>query len=258
MYRPNPLKQRLREGRKSFGVWLSTGNSITAEVLALAGYDFVLIDNEHGPATLPQTLVQLQAISATPAAGIVRVPWNDPVYLKRALDIGAEGVMIPAIDTPEQAEQAVRACRYPPLGFRGSAYQVVRGANYGIGAPDYPKTAAENLVVICQVESKRAVENVEAIAAVDGIDVLFVGPNDLAGTVGRFGEIGHPDVLALIDRAASAIKAAGKRLGCIPCGGLSAQDLFDRGYDMVLASTDVTLMRDAALAEVRAYRERNG
>jgi 4-hydroxy-2-oxoheptanedioate aldolase len=199
--------------------------------------------------------VQLQAISATPAAGVIRVPWNDPVYLKRALDIGAEGVMIPAVDTPEQA---VRACRYPPLGFRGSAYQVVRGANYGIGTPDYHRTAADNLVVICQIESKRAVENVEAIAAVEGIDVLFIGPNGLAGTVVRFGEIGHPEVLALIDRAASAIKAAGKRLGCIPYAGLSAQDLFDRGCDVVLASTDVTLMRDAALAEVRDYRERNG
>jgi 4-hydroxy-2-oxoheptanedioate aldolase len=138
------------------------------------------------------------------------VPWNDPVYLKRALDIGVESVMIPAIDTAEQAVQAVRACRYPPAGFRGSAYQVVRGASYGIGAPDYRETASDNLLIICQIESKRAVDNIEAICAVDGIDMLLIGPNDLAGTIGRLGDLEHPEVMALVTRAELAIKTSGK------------------------------------------------
>ena len=136
MYRPNTLKQRLAAGKKALGCWLQINSPIAAEVLALCGYDFLLIDNEHGPASLSDSVALLQAMSAFPVASMMRVPWNDPVYLKRALDIGVESVMIPAIDTREQAEQAVRACRYPPAGFRGSAYQIVRGASYGIGTPD--------------------------------------------------------------------------------------------------------------------------
>ena len=258
MYRPNPLKQRLAAGKKALGCWLQTANPIAAEMLAFTGYDFLLIDNEHGPASLSQSVALLQATSATQAASVMRVPWNDPVYLKRALDIGVEGVMIPAIDTAEQAEQAVRACRYPPKGFRGSAYQVVRASNYGIGAPDYIETAADNLLVILQIESKRAVDNIEAIAAVDGVDMLLIGPNDLAGTVGKFGRIEDAEVMGLITRAERAIKAAGKLLGSIAFAGRNFQEMFDHGYDLIAASTDMTLMREAALAEVRAHRARNG
>ena len=258
MYRPNPLKQRLKEGRRSFGCWLQMGSPIAAEVLAQIGYDFLLIDNEHGPWTLSESVGLLQAMGGTPTASVMRVPWNDPVYLKRALDIGVEGVMIPAIDTAEQAVQAVRACRYPPHGFRGSAYQVVRAANYGIGADSYRETAADNLVIICQVESKQAVDNVDAIAAVEGVDVLLLGPNDLAGTINRLGDLKHPEVMALVERAERGIKAAGKRLGGIAYGGWSAADMFERGYDMVLANTDMTLMREAALTEIRAHRARFG
>lgn len=258
MYRPNPLKQRLKEGRRAFGCWLQMGSPIAAEVLAQIGYDFLLIDNEHGPWTLSESVSLLQAMGGTPTASVMRVPWNDPVYLKRALDIGVEAVMIPAINTADQAVQAVRACRYPPQGFRGSAYQVVRAANYGIGADDYRETAADNLVIICQIESKQAVENIDAIAAVDGVDVLLLGPNDLAGTIGRLGDLRHPEVMALVERAERGIKAAGKRLGGIAYAGWSAADMFERGYDMVLANTDMTLMREAALAEIRAHRARFG
>jgi 2-keto-3-deoxy-L-rhamnonate aldolase RhmA len=257
MYRPNPLKQKLAQGRKVFGAWVGMANPVATEVLALAGYDFLILDNEHGPATLHDTLLQLQAMSGTPSAGVVRVPWNDPVYLKRVLDIGAEGVMVPSVDTAEQAERAVRACRYPPQGFRGSAYQVVRGSGYGIGTADYPKTIADNLVIICQVESLAAVENIAAIAAVDGVDMLFIGPNDLGGSIGRFGELGHTDLVKLIGRAEQAIKASGKKLGGIPFAGQTAMALFERGYDMVLAATDVSLMRDAALADLAAVQGRN-
>ena len=258
MYRPNPLKARLAAGQKALGCWIQMASPIAAEMLALAGYDFLLIDNEHGPASLSESVALLQAMSATPVASVMRVPWNDPVYLKRALDIGVEGVMIPAIETEQQALQAVRACRYPPAGFRGSAYQVVRAASYGIGAPDYRETAADNLVIILQIESERAVDNIEAIAAVDGIDVLLIGPNDLAGTVGRLGDIEHPDVARLIARAERAIAASGKKLGSIAFAGRTFQDMFDQGYDLIAASTDMTLMREAALAEVRAHRRVNG
>jgi 2-keto-3-deoxy-L-rhamnonate aldolase RhmA len=258
MYRPNALKARLAAGKKALGCWIHMASPIATEVLALTGYDFLLIDNEHAPASLNDSVQLLQAMSATHVTSMMRVPWNDPVYLKRALDIGVESVMIPAIDTAEQATQAVRACRYPPAGFRGSAYPVVRAASYGIGAPDYRETAADNLVIILQIESARAVENIEAIAAVDGIDVLLIGPNDLAGTIGQLGHLEHPDVMRLVERAERAIKASGKKLGSIAFGGRTFQEMFDHGYDLIAASTDMTLMREAALAEVRAHRQRNG
>jgi 2-keto-3-deoxy-L-rhamnonate aldolase RhmA len=254
VYRPNRLKQRLAAGEKVLGCWLEMADPVATEMLSLVGYDFLLIDNEHGPGSLYQALLQLQAMSASPTTSVMRVPWNDPVYLKRALDIGVEGVMIPAIDTAEQALAAVRACRYPPRGARGSAYQVVRGASYGIGAADYPTSAAENLLIVGQIESKAAVDNIEGIAAVDGIDVLFIGPNDLAGSIGCFGDLAHPELASLIGRAERAVKAAGKKLGGIPFGGLGAGDLYARGYDMVLAATDVGLLRDAALADLRKHR----
>ncbi len=257
MYRPNSLKQRLAAGKKALGCWLQTASPIAAEMLSLVGYDFLLIDNEHGPASLSDSVALLHAMAATQTSSVMRVPWNDPVYLKRALDIGVEGVMIPAIETREQAEQAVRACRYPPAGFRGSAYQVVRAGSYGM-APNYRETAADNLLIILQIESKRAVENIEAIAAVDGIDMLLIGPNDLAGTVGKLGDIEDAAVMGLIERAERAIKASGKKLGSIAFAGRNFQQMFDHGYDLIAASTDMTLMREGALAEVKAHRAKNG
>jgi 4-hydroxy-2-oxoheptanedioate aldolase len=197
-------------------------------------------------------------MSGSPTTSMMRVPWNDPVYLKRALDAGVESVMIPAIETREQAEQAVRACRYPPRGFRGSAYQIVRAASYGIGAPDYRETAHDELLIILQIESKRAVDNVEQIASVDGVDMLLIGPNDLAGSVGKLGHIEDPEVMALVARTEKATKAAGRKLGSIAFAGRTPQQMFDHGYDLIVASTDMLFIREGALAEVKTHRAKNG
>ncbi len=240
------------------GCWLHLNSPIATEMLSLCGYDFLLIDNEHGAASLSDSVALLQAMAGSPTTNMMRVPWNDPVYLKRALDAGVESVMIPAIETREQAEQAVRACRYPPRGFRGSAYQIVRGASYGIGAPDYRETAHDNLLIILQIESKRAVDNVEQIAAVDGVDMLLIGPNDLAGSVGKLGNIEDPEVMALVARTEAAAKTAGRKLGSIAFAGRTPQQMFDHGYDLIVASTDMLFIREGALAEVKAHRAKNG
>src|SRR5258708_18174972 len=147
MYRPNPLKQRLAAGKKALGVWLGMASPIATEVLALAGYDFLLIDNEHGPASLTESVSLLQAMSGTNVASVMRVPWNDPVYLKRALDIGVESVMIPAIETPEQAVQAVPPCRYPPAGTPGIAHQASRWGSYRIWSPPFSATPPPPLLI---------------------------------------------------------------------------------------------------------------
>jgi 4-hydroxy-2-oxoheptanedioate aldolase len=258
IYRPNALKHRIHSGQKSFGVWLGLYNAMAAEALAQVGYDYVIIDNEHGAGSLTDTVHQLQAVATTPTTAVVRVPWNDHVYLKRVLDIGAEAVMIPNIQTVEEARAAVAACRYPPRGFRGSAYTIARGADYGGAGFDYIAQAHERLAIILQIETKTAVGNIAEIAAVDGVDLLFIGPNDLSGSIGKLAQWNDPEVKALIAQAETAIKATGKPMGVVPHGDRDAAALFDAGYAMVAASTDLSLMRAGAVNEVTAYRKRFG
>ena len=158
-------------------------------------------------------------MSATPTVGVVRVPWNDHVYLKRVLDAGAEAVLIPSIDTADEARAAVAACRYPPRGRRGTASSSVRASSYGM-APDYVATCADDLLIACQIESVTAVDNIDAILAVEGIDLMFIGPFDLSATVGQMGNLKHPEVAALIERAEKAIRASGPPDGHGPASRL--------------------------------------
>ena len=197
MFRVNTLKQRLRAGKRALGCWTVLGSPPVIELLALCGFDYLLLDQEHGFGEPSALLQSLQAMAATPACtSIVRVPSNDPNYLKRVLDAGVESVMVPNIQTAEDAREVVAACRYPPAGRRGSALGSARASDYGIRAADYRDAAADELLIICQIESVRAVENIDAIAAVDGVDVLFIGPYDLSGTLGHLGDFKHPDVAA--------------------------------------------------------------
>lgn len=254
MYRPNALKRKLAEGRKVLGCWSMLGNPVATEILGLCGYDFILIDQEHGLGD-PTTLVaQLQAVNTTPATSVVRVPWNDHVYLKRVLDAGVEGVMIPSVDTAEEARAAVAACHYPPRGRRGAAASSARASGYGT-APDYVAGCGDNLLVIVQIESAKAVGNIDAICAVEGVDLVFIGPHDLSGTVGQLGNLKHPDVAPLIAHAEARIKASGKPMGTVPHPGHTWRDMMARGYDFVNAGSDIGKLRDSSLADMRAFRE---
>ena len=255
MYRPNALKTRLANGEKVLGCWSFLGNPQVAEILSLAGFDYLLLDQEHGLGDATSLGAQLHAMAATPCTGVVRVPWNDHVYLKRVLDVGAEAVLIPSIDTADEARAAVAACRYPPRGRRGTAASSVRASSYGM-APDYVATAADNLLIACQIESATAVGNIDAILAVEGIDLMFIGPFDLSATVGQMGNLKHPEVAALIERAEKAILAAGRPMGTVPHPGCTAQDMFDRGYHFVNAGSDISRLRDGSLADVKAFRAR--
>jgi 4-hydroxy-2-oxoheptanedioate aldolase len=252
----NSLKRRLLDGRKAFGSWLHLAHPAAAEAMASAGYDFLFIDNEHGPGSLQDTVLQLQALAATQAAPVVRVPWNDPVYIKRLLDVGATSVMIPMIETADQARAAVAACRYPPRGLRG--FGPWREMGRGTDMVDYINHAHENLLIIGQIESMKAIENIDEIAAVDGLDLLYIGPNDLSGSAGRFREFEHPDVTRAIDAAFAGIRRAGKPAGIVPYGPHTTEDLFRAGYAMIATGTDVALMRAAAAADVAAYRAQFG
>lgn len=255
MFRPNAIKRRLASGKNALGCWTVLASPPVIELLAFCGFDYLLLDQEHGFGETASLLHSLQAMSASPnCSSIVRVPSNDPNYLKRVLDAGAEGVMVPNVQTAEEARDVVAACRYPPAGRRGSALGSARASDYGIRASDYRNSAADELLIVCQIESPKAIDNIDAIASVEGIDVLFIGPYDLSGTVGRLGDFKHPEVAKLIARAEEGIRRNGKPMGTVPHPGLSWREMFARGYQMVNAGSDVSRLRDSALADVKEFR----
>lgn len=248
------FKRRIVGGQPAFGCWLEMCSPIAAEIIAQAGYDCVLIDLEHGPGSYLDAVSLMHAVQGSACAPLLRVPVNDPTVLKRVLDIGVAGVMIPAVDTAAQAAAAVAACRYPPRGRRGMAASVVRASDYGARWRDYTAAAADNLLVMCQIESAEGVRNAAAIAAVDGVDMLFIGPFDLSASVGHLGEPDHPEVRSLIAQVEAAAKAAGRALGGIQTPGRSIAELLAAGYRLLLADADVALLGDTARARVAAFR----
>lgn len=249
----NRLKARLTSGKKSLGIWTSAINTVVTETLARAGYDFIFLDHEHGAQGLSETIPHLQTLAGTDCDYVVRAPWNDQVYIKRLLDLGVESIMLPMVETAEQAKAAVDACRYPPRGRRGFGPWRFIGTEPDVDA--YGRTAHERLLLIVQIESEKSVANVDAIAAVDGIDALYIGPNDLSGTLGHFREWEHPSVQKAIDAAFAGIRRAGKPAGIVPYGRKTMPMLFKEGYAMVAGSTELSLLRSAARAEIDAVRK---
>jgi len=253
--RPNRLKRLLAEKRKGIGAWLWLDSPTAAEIVSRAGFDFVMIDHEHGSGNILSALDQMRAVQAGGDATIaMRLASNDANLIKRALDAGVEALMIPSVDTAEDARRAVRACHYPPKGSRGAAYPFIRAADYGVSAAAYPEHAAREFLLICQIESVEAVDNIPAIAAVEGVGALFLGPLDMSGTAGHFGRLDEPPMRALIARAEAGVKASGKALGGVPLGGETPASLLARGYDLVLVGSDLVFVRDGAarlIAECR-------
>ena len=248
------LKRQLYAGRPAAGCWLELFNSMAAEIVAQAGYDCVMIDLEHGPGSVMDAIGLLHAVQGVGCAPLLRVAANEPVAIKRALDIGVAGVMVPMVDSESDAKAAVAACRYPPAGRRGVAPIMVRAADYGADWQDYVRRANEELLIICQIESRQAAENAAGIAAVEGVDMLFLGPFDLSANLGHMGAPDHPEARALIGDVEAAAKAAGKLLGALPTPRRGAEQLYASGYDLVLADFDSLLLRDGARASLAALK----
>jgi 4-hydroxy-2-oxoheptanedioate aldolase len=253
MFTPNRLKSKLLSGEAAYGCWVAGGSATNGEILGHVGFDFVLADHEHGIGDTRDIVDILRAIEGTPTPAMVRVPWNDHVLLKRVIDAGVQSVMIPSVDTPEAAEAAVKACLYPPQGFRGYAASVVRASTFGM-EPDYVAKANGNMLIALQLESETAVRNAAAISAIEGADIIFIGINDLAASIGLIGQTDHPDVQALAREAEEAILKAGKVMGTVPNAGAGVNDLLDRGYRFIAGPYDVALLRDAARAALNEYR----
>jgi 4-hydroxy-2-oxoheptanedioate aldolase len=248
----NKLRAKFAAGHKCLGVWCNVIDPVYTESLAASGFDFLILDNEHGPAMPGDTMRHLQVLSRMDAATIVRVPWNDQVYIKRVLDAGADTIMVPMVETAEQARAVVSACRYPPQGQR--SFGPWRDAGLVRDLDAWWRGANDRLHIIVQIESAKAVDNVEAIAAVEGVDSLFIGPNDLSGSIGRLRDYENPEFLKLIDRAIAGIRKSGKPMGAVPWGRKTTADLLRDGFSMAAASTELSLLVGAARAEVDAHK----
>lgn len=257
MRQVNTLKQKLVAGTPVVGMWAGLPCPSIVEMASHAGFDFIIIDNEHGQMTLEMTIDMMRAAATGAAAAMVRVPGKDPDFLKRMLDAGAQSFMIPMVDTAEQAQAIVDACRYPPNGWRGFAAPVVRGSRYGLDT-DYLDWADQELLLCPQIETTTAVANAADIAAIDGVDMLFIGASDLSGSLGVLGQTAHPDVLAAMERVKAAAGKHGKPLGTIPRPGTPTAELAKDGYLMGVGAVDIMMIRDAALADIAAFRKANG
>jgi 4-hydroxy-2-oxoheptanedioate aldolase len=231
------FRDRVLAGQWLGGTFINLGSSITAEIAGHAGFDWLMLDYEHGPGSEETLLHQLQAVSATGTASIVRIAENEPARFKRALDVGANGVMVPYVNTAAEARAAVSAMRYPPRGTRGVS-KFNRAAGFGQNFDDYYAHAHERLVMMAQIETPESLEHLDAIAAVDGVDVLFVGPLDLTTNMGIQGEFEHPAFVEARRKVCQAARNAGKAAGILATAASQLPTLREEGYTVMALGSD--------------------
>ena len=249
----NTFKHAILSGKTQLGFWSGLSSHITVEVLANAGFDWLLLDTEHSPNELPMVHSQLQAISQGSAHPIVRPAWNDTVVIKRLLDIGAQTLLIPFVQDADEARRAVAATRYPPLGVRGYS-AAARASDYG-RVKDYAKRCEEELCVLVQVETPLALANIEEIAAVDGVDGIFIGPGDLAASMGHIGNPKHPDVVAAIEQAIRRIRACGKPASILSPDETMAHHYIEVGSMFTAVGSDIGILARNAEALAGRFRQ---
>lgn len=247
----NAFRTRLRQRDSLIGPLISLGSPEVAEIFALLGYDWMWIDLEHTPLSLERAQSHIQAIAGR-AGTIVRVPWNGPVYIKHALDLGCDGVMVPQVRTAEEARQAVAASKYPPSGIRSVG--IARAQQYGLTLQEYVTGANDRVAVILQIEHVDAIPNISDILQVPGVDGIIVGPYDLSASMGMPGQINHPDVVAVIDSIATECKKCEIAWGAFAPGVASAKAHISRGATLIALGTDTIHLGNAArsaLAEIK-------
>ena len=249
----NSFKRALASGRQQIGLWSSLANNVTVEILAGAGFDWLLLDCEHAPNEPLMVLSQLQAATGGTAHPVVRPAWNDMVMLKRLLDVGVQSFLIPYVQNREEAERAVAAVRYPPRGMRGFA-SAARSSRYGRIA-DYHGRCEAELCVLVQVETQEGLDHLEAIAGVDGIDGVFIGPGDLSAALGYLGRPGHADVSTVIDATIDRIKACGKAPGILTGDVELARRYIERGCLFTAVGADVGILVRGADQLARTFKQ---
>jgi 4-hydroxy-2-oxoheptanedioate aldolase len=248
----NHFKRALREGRQQIGLWCSLPGSYAAEAVAGSGYDWLLFDTEHSPGDPLTVLAQLQAVAPYDVSAVVRPASNDTVLIKRFLDLGAQTLLIPYVQNAQEARAAVAAMRYPPEGVRGVS-GLTRATRFG-RIPGYGKRAAEELCLLVQVETREALDQLEAIAAVEGVDGVFIGPADLAASLGHVGDPGHPDVVAAVEDAVRRLRAAGKPAGILTPDAGFAKRCIEIGTIFTAVAIDAGILARGTEAVARQFK----
>jgi len=253
----NRFKAGLAEGRRQFGLWLNLANACCAEITASAGFDWLLIDGEHAPNDIQSMLAQLQVLAAYPVQPIVRIASGDAVSIKRVLDIGAQTVLVPLVESAAQARDLARAMRYPPRGIRGVASSI-RAARWS-RIPGYAAAADAEVCLIVQIETRAGLDALEEIAAVDGVDALFIGPSDLSANLGHLGNFRHPQAQQAIEDGIRRIRKAGKPAGILVSDDALIRRYLDLGCTFVAVGSDSALLAtvtEELAAKCRALKEK--
>ena len=252
--RKNTFKENLLKGKKQYGIWNGIPDSYAAEICAGAGFDWICIDGEHAPFDLRTILHNMQAIQSHNVPTIVRIPSADPIKIKQLIDAGAHNILAPMIESADQAELIAKAMRYPPVGFRGVGTALARAAQWN-RVNDYFKFADTEMCCIGQIESIKAVEALDEILEVEGLDVCFLGPADLGATMGYLGQPGHPEVVALVKTCIQKIVKAGKIAGFLTGSKPLIQAYTDAGASMIGVGVDTILLAKATRALASVYKE---
>lgn len=253
----NAFKAALNRGETQIGLWLALADPYSAELCGGAGFDWLCVDAEHAPNDVRSVMAQLQALSASASHAVVRPPVGDTVLIKQYLDIGACNLLIPMIDTAEQARAMVAATRYPPEGVRGVGAALARASRFGRDTA-YLKRANEGVCLLLQVETVAGLTALDEIAGVEGVDGVFIGPADLAASFGHLGQPEHPEVQAAIREAARRIRVAGKAAGILSTDEAQARTYLEWGYTFVAVGTDVTLLARETAALSGRFAQRGG
>jgi 2,4-dihydroxyhept-2-ene-1,7-dioic acid aldolase len=251
-FQRNAFKHALRQGQLQIGLWSSLCSNIAAEIISDSGFDWILLDTEHSPNEIPDLVGQLQAVQRGTATPIIRPAWNDAVLAKRALDIGAQTLLFPYVQNAEEARRALASTRYPPDGIRGVSV-AARASRYG-RVPGYLTKANEEICVLVQVETRAALGELEAIAKVEGVDGVFIGPSDLAASLGHLGNPQHAEVQEAIRDAVSRLRALGKPAGILTGNEEEARRYIGWGYLFVAVGADVGLLAKNADALAKKFK----
>jgi 4-hydroxy-2-oxoheptanedioate aldolase len=249
----NLFKQAIQNKQSQIGLWLMLANPYAAEICASCGFDWLLIDGEHSPNDVPTILGSLQATAAYPSQAVARVPIGDPAIIKQYLDIGAQTILVPMVDTAAQAAEMVRAMRYPPQGIRGVGAGSARASRWG-ATPGYLKQANDEVCLLVQAETVTAIQNLDAIAHTEGVDGVFFGPSDLSASLGHLGNAAHPDVQKVIEDGIRRVLAAGKAPGILTADSQLAKRYLELGALFVAVGIDVNVLTTNARALARSFK----
>lgn len=252
------LKSRLRDGEKLAGCWSQTYHPVAAEIMAAVGYDVCMIDLEHGPGSYIDAQAILPALEKHGCAPVIRVPFAHPAEIKKAMDLGVAGIMIPNLVDANEARDMVAATRYGPAGIRGAAPGIIRATGYGSKIQTYARDLAREFLLIGQIESRQAVGQIDEIADVEGLDMLFVGPSDLSASLGEMGNFSSDEFLTAIEQIESAAKENNKLLGAIPLPTRSAAELYASGHQLVVSGMDTMMLQAAAQDDLAGLKEAMG